>query len=137
MAAASLRYGLSDSFTLESHAEAAESLALGGLGGNWQVGNWGVVNAALSQSSFDSRSGQQLSVGYQYNSQRLGFNYQRLQRRGDYADLSLVDSPYTRLSQRSEQVTMSVNLERYGSLGAGYFDVRAGDNSRTVCSTSA
>lgn len=41
VAAASLRYGLSDSFTLESHAETAESLALGGLGGNWQVGNWG------------------------------------------------------------------------------------------------
>lgn len=131
VAAASLRYGLSDSFTLESHAETAESLALGGLGGNWQVGNWGVVNAALSRSSFDSRSGQQLSLGYQYNSQRLGFNYQRLQRRGDYADLSLVDSPYRRLSQRSEQLTLSLNLDRYGSLGAGYFDVRAGDNSRT------
>lgn len=129
--AASLRYGLTDSFTLESHAEAAESLALGGLGGNWQVGNWGVVNAAMSQSRFDSRSGQQWSLGYQYNSPRLGFNYQRLQRRGDYADLSLVDSPYTRLSERSEQVTLSLNLNRYGSLGAGYFDVRAGDNSRT------
>ncbi|WP_422420251.1 fimbria/pilus outer membrane usher protein [Pseudomonas sp. GZD-222] len=129
--AASLRYGLTDSFTLESHAEAAESLVLGGLGGNWQVGNWGVVNAAMSQSRFDSRSGQQWSLGYQYNSPRLGFNYQRLQRRGDYADLSLVDSPYTRLSERSEQVTLSLNLNRYGSLGAGYFDVRAGDNSRT------
>lgn len=131
VAAASLRYGLSERFTLESHVEAAESLTLGGVGGNWQVGNWGVVNAALSQSDFDSRSGQQWSLGYQYNSPRLGFNYQRLQRRGDYADLSLVDSPYTRLSQRSEQVTLSLNLERYGSLGAGYFDVRAGDHSRT------
>lgn len=131
VAAASLRYGLSDRFTLESHAEAAQSLALGGLGGNWQVGNWGVVNAALSQSRFDSLSGQQWSLGYQYNSPRLGFNYQRLQRRGDYADLSLLDSPYTRLSQRSEQVSLSLNLARYGSLGAGYFDVRAGDNSRT------
>lgn len=131
VAAASLRYGLTDSFTLESHAEAAESLTLGGVGGNWQVGNWGVINAAMSQSSFDSRSGQQWSLGYQYNSPLLGFNYQRLQRRGDYADLSLVDSPYTRLSERSEQVTLSLNLNRYGSLGAGYFDVRAGDNSRT------
>ncbi len=131
VAAGSLRYGLSDSVTLESHAEAAESLALGGLGGNVQVGNWGVVNAAVSQSRFDSRSGQQLSLGYQYNSRRLGFNYQRLQRHGDYADLSLVDSPYARLSQRSEQATLSLNLDRYGSLGAGYFDVRAGDNSRT------
>lgn len=129
--AASLRYGVSDRFTLESHAEASESLALGGVGGNLQVGNWGVVNSAVSQSRFDGRSGQQLSLGYQYNSPRLGFNYQRLQRRGDYADLTLVDSPYTRLSQRSEQVTLSLNLDRYGSLGAGYFDVRAGDNSRT------
>ncbi|WP_301840714.1 fimbria/pilus outer membrane usher protein [Pseudomonas sp. JQ170C] len=131
VAAASLRYGLSDVITLESHAEAAESLALGGLGANVQVGNWGVVNGAVSQSSFDSRSGQQVSLGYQYNSRRLGFNYQRLQRHGDYADLSLVDSPDTRLSQRSEQATLSLNLDQYGSLGAGYFDVRAGDNSRT------
>lgn len=131
VASASLRHGLSDSFTLETHAEAAESLTLGGVGGNLQVGNWGVVNAAVSQSRFDSRSGQQLSLGYQYNSPRLGFNYQRLQRHGDYADLSLVDSPYTRLSQRSEQLTLSLNLDRYGSLGAGYFDVRAGDDSRT------
>lgn len=131
VAAASLRYGLSDVITLESHAEAAESLALGGLGANVQVGNWGVVNGAVSQSSLDSRSGQQVSLGYQFNSRRLGFNYQRLQRHGDYADLSLVDSPYARLSQRSEQATLSLNLDQYGSLGAGYFDVRAGDNSRT------
>lgn len=131
LTSASLRYGLSDSFTLESHAEAAESLALGGLGGNVKVSNLGVVNAALSQSRFDSRSGRQLSLGYQYNSQRLGFSYQRLERFGDYADLSLLDSPWVRLSQRSEQVTVSLNLQRYGSLGAGYFDVRAGDSTRT------
>lgn len=131
LTSASLRYGVSDSFTLESHAEAAESLALGGIGGNLLVGTFGVVNAAVSQSTFDSRSGQQLSLGYQYNSQRIGFNYQRLERHGDYADLSLLDSPWTRLSRRSEQVTVSLNMDRYGSLGAGYFDVRAGDNSRT------
>ena len=106
LTSASLRYGVSDSFTLETHAEAAESLALGGVGGNLLLGTFGVVNAALSQSTFDSRSGQQVSLGYQYNSQRIGFNYQRLERHGDYADASLLDSPYVRLSQRSEQVTV-------------------------------
>ncbi len=131
LTSASLRYGVSDSFTLETHAEAAESLALGGLGGNLLVGSFGVINAALSQSSFESRSGRQASLGYQYNSQRVGFNYQRLERYGDYADVSLLDSPYIRLSQRSEQVTLSLNLERYGSFGAGYFDVRAGNDTRT------
>ncbi|MFD2642329.1 fimbria/pilus outer membrane usher protein [Pseudomonas japonica] len=131
LTSASLRYGVSDSFTLESHAEAGESLVLGGLGGNLLLGNFGVVNAAVSHSTFESRGGRQLSLGYQYNSQRIGFSYQRLERFGDYADASLLDSPYSRLSQRSEQVTLSLNLDRYGSLGAGYFDVRAADSSRT------
>ena len=131
VAAGSLRYGLTDYLTLESHAEAAGSLGLGGLGGNLRVGNFGVLNTALSQSRFEGRSGQQLSLGYQYNNRWVGFNYQRLERHGDYADLSLVDSPYIRLSQRSEQVTLSLNLQRFGSLGAGYFDVRAADSSRT------
>lgn len=131
VATASLRHGLSDYFTVETHAETSESLALGGVGGNLRVGTFGVLNAAVAQSRFAGESGQQVALGYQYNSRRLGFNYQRIERRGEYADLSLVDSPYTRLSRRSEQATVSVNLDRYGSLGAGFFDIRAGDGSRT------
>jgi outer membrane usher protein len=127
----SLRYGLSDNFTLESHAEASDTLTLGGMGGNLRLGNFGVLNTALSQSRFDGDSGQQISVGYQYSNQRYSFSYQRLQRRDRYADLTVVDSPFTTLSQRSEQATLSVNLDRWGSLGAGYFDVRATDDSRT------
>ncbi|MGC5702028.1 fimbrial biogenesis outer membrane usher protein [Pseudomonas sp. NFXW11] len=128
---ASLRHGLSDSLTLEGHVEAANSLTLGGVGGNLRLGQFGVLNTAISQSRFEGAGGQQLSLGYQYSSQRYSIAYQRMQRRDQYADLSRVDSPYTRLSERSEQLTLSLNLERYGSLGAGYFDVRAADSSRT------
>jgi outer membrane usher protein len=131
VATASLRHGLSDAFTLETHAETSESLMLGGLGGNLRIGTFGVVNAALTQSRFAGDTGQQVALGYQYSSNRIGFNYQRIERHGEYADLSLVDSPYTRLSRRSEQATVSLNLDRYGSLGAGYFDIRAGDGART------
>ncbi|MBV4457714.1 fimbria/pilus outer membrane usher protein [Pseudomonas sp. COR58] len=127
----SLRYGVSDAFTLESHAEAAEALTLGGVGGNLRLGNFGVLNTAVSQSRFDGDTGQQLSVGYQYSSQRYSFSWQRLQRRDRYADLSVIDTPYASLSRRSEQATLSVNLERWGSLGAGYFDIRAADDTRT------
>ncbi|UZE09977.1 fimbria/pilus outer membrane usher protein [Pseudomonas sp. B21-053] len=127
----SLRYGVSDNFTLESHAEASDTLTLGGFGGNLRLGNFGVLNTALSQSQFDSESGQQLSLGYQYSSQRYSFSYQRLQRRDQYADLTVIDSPYTTLSKRSEQATLSLNLDTWGSLGFGYFDVRAADDSRT------
>ncbi|MGR6653892.1 fimbria/pilus outer membrane usher protein [Pseudomonas mosselii] len=131
VASATLRHGVSDYFTLETHAESAESMMLGGLGGNLRLGTFGVLNAALTQSRFEGDTGQQLALGYQYNSRRIGFNYQRVQRHGDYADLSLVDSSFTRLSQRSEQATLSLNLDRYGSLGMGYFDVRAGDGTHT------
>jgi len=130
-ASGTFRYGYSDNLTLESHAEASSDLALGGLGGNLRLGNFGVLNTAVSQSRFDSRSGRQLSLGYQYNSARYSLMYQRVERRDAYADLTLVDTPYARLSKRSEQVTLSLNLERFGSLGLGYFDVQAADDSRT------
>ncbi|MFJ4066084.1 fimbria/pilus outer membrane usher protein [Pseudomonas sp. NPDC089996] len=131
VASASLRHGISDNFTLETHVETAESLLHGGLGGNMRLGTFGVLNAALAQSQFEGEKGHQVALGYQYNSQRIGFSYQRLQRHGEYSDLSRVDMPDMQLSQRSEQVTLSVNLDQYGSLGAGYFDVRAGDDTRT------
>jgi outer membrane usher protein len=127
----SFRYGVSDSFTLESHAEASDALTLGGLGGNLRLGNFGVLNSAMSQSRFDGRQGQQLSLGYQYSSQRYSFSYQRIERRDQYADLTVIDTPYASLSKRSQQITTSVNLNEWGSLGAGYFDIRAADDSRT------
>jgi len=128
---AALRYGYSDNLTLESHAEASSDLPLGGLGGHLGLGHFGVLNTALSQSQFEGRNGQQLSLGYQYNSSHYSLSYQRVERRADYADLTLVDTPYASLSKRSEQVTLSLNLERFGSLGLGYFDVQAADDSRT------
>lgn len=131
VASGTFRYGLSDAFTLESHAEASNDLTLGGVGGNLRVGNFGVLNTALSQSQFDGRTGQQLSLGYQYSNQRFSVSYQRVERREQYADLSLVDTPYVSLSKRSQQATVSLNLNQFGSLGVGYFDVQAADDSRT------
>jgi len=90
-----------------------------------------VLNTAVSQSQFDGRTGQQLSLGYQYSNQRYSVSYQRVERRDEYADLSLVDTPYASLSKRSQQATLSLNLNDFGSLGVGYFDVQAADDSRT------
>ncbi|MCF3195428.1 fimbria/pilus outer membrane usher protein [Pseudomonas bubulae] len=127
----SLRYGLTNNLTLESHLEASDSLTLGGVGGNLKLGHFGVLNSAVSQSQYDGRGGRQVSLGYQYSSQGLSFAWQRLQRLDDYADLTVVDTDYISLSRRSEQVTLALNLDRFGSLGAGYFDVLAADATRT------
>lgn len=72
--AGSLRYGLTNSLTLESHVEASDALTLGGVGGNLKLGNFGVLNSAVSQSQFDGRSGRQLSLGYQYSTQRYSLS---------------------------------------------------------------
>ncbi|WP_248731746.1 fimbria/pilus outer membrane usher protein [Pseudomonas sp. MWU13-2517] len=125
------RYGLSDAFTLESHAEASNDLNLGGVGGNLRMGTFGVLNTAISQSRYDGRTGQQFSLGYQYSNPFYSLSYQRVERRDQYADLSLIDTPYASLSKRSQQATLSLNLNDFGSLGVGYFDVQAADDSRT------
>ncbi len=125
------RYGLNHSLTLESHVEASENLALAGVGGNLKLSHYGVLNSAVSQSRFNGQPGQQLSLGYQYNTQRWSLAYQRIERRDHYADVTVIDRAYTRLSTRSEQMILSLNMGTYGSLGAGYFDIRAGDDSRT------
>lgn len=125
------RYGLNDSLTLESHVEAADGLVLGGAGSNLKLGHYGVLNSAVSQSRFKGQTGQQLSLGYQYNTRHASLAYQRIERRAGYADVTVIDSAASSLSKRSEQVILSLNLGTYGSLGAGYFDIRAVDDSRT------
>ncbi|UOK40765.1 fimbrial biogenesis outer membrane usher protein [Pseudomonas palleroniana] len=131
LVSATFRHGLSDAFTLESHAEASNDLTLGGVGGNLRMGTFGVLNTAISQSQYDGRTGQQLSLGYQYSNPLYSLSYQRVERRDQYADLSLIDTPYASLSKRSQQATLSLNLNDFGSLGVGYFDVQAADDSRT------
>lgn len=61
---ASYRRGLSDRFTLESHLEGSDSLAMAGLGGDWLVGQWGVLNGSLAQSRAEAGAGRQYGVGF-------------------------------------------------------------------------
>ena len=47
----SLRYGVSDSFTLESHAEAGAGLRQAGIGATVGLGLMGTLTSSVSQSS--------------------------------------------------------------------------------------
>ncbi|AOK30023.1 fimbrial assembly protein [Burkholderia singularis] len=129
------RYGLTDYLTIEGHAEGGERLALGGVGFDLGVGMFGVFNFAATQSSFAGASGQQYAFGYSYSSQRASLSLQRIQRTGNYGDLSVYDLPSDvryRLVRSSTQATGALNLGAIGgTLGAGYFDVRGMDGSRT------
>lgn len=121
----SLRYGLTDSLTLESHAEVGAGLRQAGVGTTVGLGLAGALTGSVSQSS-GIGNGQQYSLGYSYYARRFGITAQRIQRTQDYADLSValaLDSDLAGgpLSKIQDQLTFSFSPEGFGSFGVGYF----------------
>ncbi|PLR41533.1 hypothetical protein CYR55_01465 [Chimaeribacter californicus] len=74
--------------------------------------------------------GNQVSLGYAYSTTLFSLNAQRILRSERYADLSNYNTR-SRLSRRSDQLTGSISLGRFGTLGSGYFDVRDALGRRT------
>jgi len=124
------RYGVTDYLTVSAHGESASGLKLAGVGADVGVGVYGTLSLAATSSAGQHERGQQYVAGYSYYGRRAGFSLQRLQRVGNYQDLTSIDSKF-RLARRSDQATGSINLDKWGTLGAGYFDIRADDGSRT------
>lgn len=135
-ASGTLRYGVSDAFTLEGHAETGDDLRQAGIGGTFAVGTWGTLGTSLSSSQHDGRRGRQLSLGYSYYASIFGIALQRVQRDAAYADLSVVSALQrirgsAALPRTTDQVTLSLNPERIGSVGIGYFSSELQNGSRT------
>ena len=138
IASGSYRYGITDWLTLESHAEAADSLALAGGGAQIKIGAFGVVNGALAQSQMEGDSGTQYNWGYQYNTSWFSLGTQHTLRTREFGDLALYGNRrgvaaaynYT-LSRRSSQYNASLSLNNYGSLGLAFIDITSGEGDRT------
>ena len=143
----SVRYGLTNWLTLESHVDGTDNLLTSGVGGNLKLGWFGLVNSSYSESraktdvliesvdaaflndnSVENR-GYQKSFGYSYIHPRFSVNTQRTTRSVDYASLANYKS-YYRLSKQTDQVTASVGFGRFGVIGTGYFDIRQHDDER-------
>lgn len=139
-ASGSYRYGVNDYWTVESHAEGAESLALGGVGLLVKLENFGVVNGAWSHSEMRGQSGRQINWGYQYNTELFSIATQHSHRDRSYGNLALYDSanlydnnnlPISSLSRSTDQYSLSMNLADYGNIGAAWIDIRSFDNTKT------
>lgn len=136
----SLRYGVNDWLTLESHAEGASSLALGGAGGLVRLGQLGIVNGSYSRSQMRGEDGQQINWGYQYNTGAFSFITQHTHRDKGFGNLALYDQPTSyddehnpipSLSQRTDQYSLSLNMGQYGNIGAAWIGVHSFDNQKT------
>lgn len=151
-----LRYGATSWLTLEGRTDIAKQLNVAGGGISLRAGNYGVLNGSYSLShagddvlgsgvaptnlNADSATllpsqryggrGNQYSFGYSYSNAFFSLNAQRITRSEDYGDLANYKSAY-RPSRRTDQITGSLGLGAYGSIGSGYFDVQDALGERT------
>ena len=116
MAIASARYGISNSFTAEAHAEARADMIEGGVGGVFVAGPLGTFNAAAAASVFQG------DVGF-YGFASWEFEYKNLIARastgrtfGNFVDLAAVtelpvDGIYKNgVSKALDQLTLSYGI---------------------------
>ncbi|TGQ71160.1 fimbrial biogenesis outer membrane usher protein [Mesorhizobium sp. M00.F.Ca.ET.186.01.1.1] len=87
---ASLRKGIYDWLTLESHAEAGKDLLNGGLGMVMRTGSLGVASFALAGSHSGAGSGLQSYASYEIRIGRLSINASSQMTFGSYDDLASV-----------------------------------------------
>lgn len=88
VATGSIRYGLSDTLTLEGHGEFSADLLNGGLGAVASLGPLGRLHASLSASQFDNRWGAQFSAEYDLSAGPFHLGLATTRQFGDYADLA-------------------------------------------------
>jgi outer membrane usher protein len=121
-ASATLRRGLSDTLTFETHAEATNGLLNAGVGATLSMGMAGVLSASASASRDQGRAGGQFGVGYDWRNERwdvaLG-----TRRAGDaYADVATRYGSVPVVEKTS--ITAGCNGARAGTLGLSYVSLR-------------
>lgn len=116
-ASGSLRYGLNDWLTLESHGEASVGLGLGGVGAVLRLGRSGVLSGAYARAAGDSDGGQS-SLGYSWVVGRFYFDLGSQQRDAGYRDIASADS--RDLPRRSQRAVAGVALGGRASFSLSY-----------------
>ncbi|ALN62133.1 fimbrial Usher family protein [Lysobacter antibioticus] len=118
LASADLRYGVSDNFTVEAHAEGGDSVVNGGLGAVWLLGGAGVFSASLAHGQDRNDSGWLYAAAYNWSNGRFNISADTQRTHGEYRDVA---SRYGQAPARvSERAVASWNDTRLGSLGLSY-----------------
>ena len=117
------RYGVSDSFTVETHAEATRGLTNAGGGGAWLLGTaGGIVSASLAQSEHAGRSGTLYALGYSWRDNRFNFSVSGIRTHGDYSDAATLYGPPP--PSISAQAIAGYSTAYWGSFGMSYLHLR-------------
>jgi len=114
----SFRHGVTDWFTLETHAEATPQLAQGGVGAAVLLGQFGVVTGSLAGSHSDAGTGTQWTAGYNWSNGAVYVAGEIQRASPDFADLATQwDGPPLRAR---DQFQAGVSSRWLGAVGVNY-----------------
>ena len=124
------RYGVSNRFTAETHAEATKGLSNAGVGGTWLLGRaGGILFASLAGSQSQGQDGSQYSTSYSWNNSRFNIGASATGTKGTYRD---VGSQYGSVPvRRSEQISSGYSTQSLGNFGMSYNQVTLADQQTT------
>ncbi|WP_201551872.1 fimbria/pilus outer membrane usher protein [Psychrobacter fjordensis] len=124
------RYGLSDRFTSEAHAEVTKDLSNAGVGGTWLLGrSGGILFASLAGSESQSQTGMQYSTNYSWNNNHFNLGINAMGTMGNYRD---VGTQYgSAPARRSEQISTSYSTQSLGRFGMSYNQVAQAEQEAT------
>lgn len=132
-----VRRGITPRLTLEANGEWSARSAAAGVGSVWMPGLFGTVSASVIASRADGRSGTQVTAAYQYSARTFSIAVDHRRRSDGFrtlADFDLRDLP---ASGSSTRAIASVNVDRWGSFGAGYIDVKPLRGARARLATAS
>lgn len=118
MLSGSARYGLSNRWTLEAHAESMDGLRMAGLGSLLLLGQrGGVLSTSYAASRHGQDSGHQHGVGYEWQGSRLTVNLATQKRNDGFRDAASLEGSV--LPLRTDRAFFGVNVGR-GQIGTSY-----------------
>lgn len=135
-----VRRGVSARLTLEGNGEWSARTTVLGVGAVWMPGLFGTVNGSVLASRANGAWGTQITAGYQYTGRRFSFSAEHRRRSEDFrtlADFDLRDRVASGNGGSSTRAIASVNLDRRGSIGAGYLDVKPLRGARARLATAS
>jgi outer membrane usher protein len=118
---ATARRGVTDSLTLEGHAEATGGLVNAGAGALVRMGMAGVISGSASASA-GKLNGAQLGIGYQLIEPRFSIDAQTLRAYGNYGDLGARDG--TPVPTATDRVTLALPFFSRQTLSLSYIGYR-------------
>ncbi|SEL80454.1 outer membrane usher protein [Pseudoxanthomonas sp. GM95] len=112
------RYGVSDGFTIEGHAEGGGNVSNAGAGGLWLLGGAGLLSASYAHGRQGRDEGGQTALEYTWNNRTFNLALGTQRTHGRYRDIGSLQGSIP--VSASDHVIFGVAVPSFGSFSASY-----------------